>query len=1511
MSDNTITSSTTTPSNPTNLLTIGDQGASTSSLSSVASSKASASTTKSGIRPRSKIGRYCGDVHKPPIPVSPTQSSSPASSMDPLWELHARRLSEAGLSRHSDSSAILTEDTDSFIIGQRVWVGGNKPGHIAFIGETQFAPGDWAGIALDEPIGKNDGSVGGIRYFMCEPKKGVFSRLTRLTRVPLTQDHGGSGDTFTFTSPNNGPARRSPHTPSPTETHRSVLKSPVSISGSNTSLSSAHIDYKLGDRVIIKSGQGSKVGTVRFMGVTEFATGEWVGVELDEPRGKNDGSVNGIRYFECQPDFGLFAPVSKVSKSPSKVKPGQCQVHPSAGRLPPTGMKRANSKESMSSSVSLMSSASTAARRKLTSNLNGTPMPTRTALQGVLKEKQQHIEQLLKERDLERAEITRAASQADEAEQKYTLLNQEYIKYRAECESQLQEHLVLLNELKESRNELLTQLEDERKKNEDWQFKFEEAEITRADLEREISALKVSNGTNVSRVEELQQALVAERERVQNLEADVNKLFETEEALIRANVQADNLKKELETSRSLNAAIEGNSATTAVLIKSLQDELHQGKCDYDEQSEIIAVLKQEISVIQNQHQTFKQQIESSNAKILDLQNQLARKSKHVETLELEMEAASKAIDDRNKTIEQLQSDCLNLESNLQKETTRLKMDLSSKITDVEGLNDKLSNTERLLAGLQTELTASQARLEGKSQMEEVIQNMQVELKHTEEIGKKLDEKEAELAQLRHDSSESIHTLNKTIENLKTEAELRIEELNKAHADKMKEMKQALTAEKTTLQCDLLAQSQLVEQLTKRVQESDTRIEQLLQDLESANAASDQTLKEMQAKLQSQLDSQCQKLQEVTLKLQSNISASSHTQEELDVLKSSLDEKSLHYEELKLSCGALEEQLKTKNEDLNRVSVELNNSNDAIHSLKMELQATRLDLESSTKDLNQYQTNLSDVEQKLKKERDELHVALKAKMTECEQLRKDYSDLKDKMVVAMEHTMREKTDEIQSLKHELSERTEELERSVQSLIVERDSQLAKKDECLAEKVQELVGSFQEIAALKYDLENSMAAQNSTIGQLKSDLEKAQTQIETDRETINVLNDEVDTSKIEIQALQAAKLELEDNVNNLSERKTRLHNVEQELKKERDALQEALKSSQLECDHLQKQFASSSVDQEKKSVEVQIKIEEAHQLEAQLLGQKDEFERSIAKLVENQKRELVKKDELLLVLNCEKDQEIIRISDKLAQLEANAKSEMEKAQHQSQIDNETVRNQSQEIAKLISDRDRLEAKSKELESGRQMLENSRITLESELRSKSQELAEVTCRVDKKERKIRELSDELTRATEHQREQKITNVTKMQSCAVANGESQNNEVNLNGSPDYTQLLEEKMFAESQVAFLNSIIVDMQKKNEEQKARIEILEMGYSPAAAEELRQMGFRSTYEKQVTPRMYCDICEQFDQHETEDCPAQASDEPIGNFQLGKERTEKPPPRAYCDICGEFGHDTANCTDDQEF
>ena len=73
--------------------------------------------------------------------------------------------------------------TDHFQIGDRVLVGGTKSGIIVFVGEVHFSTGEWAGVVLDTPTGKNDGKIGGHRYFMCEPQRGVFCRLGKLTKL--------------------------------------------------------------------------------------------------------------------------------------------------------------------------------------------------------------------------------------------------------------------------------------------------------------------------------------------------------------------------------------------------------------------------------------------------------------------------------------------------------------------------------------------------------------------------------------------------------------------------------------------------------------------------------------------------------------------------------------------------------------------------------------------------------------------------------------------------------------------------------------------------------------------------------------------------------------------------------------------------------------------------------------------------------------------------------------------------------------------------------------------------------------------------------------------------------------------------------------------------------------------------------------------------------------------------------------------------------------------------------
>lgn len=69
------------------------------------------------------------------------------------------------------------------------------------------------------------------------------------------------------------------------------------------------VDLGVGAYVEIKEAGR---GYVRFAGSTSFASGKWVGIELDEPRGKNDGAVKDERYFTCQPLHGMFIRPSQV-----------------------------------------------------------------------------------------------------------------------------------------------------------------------------------------------------------------------------------------------------------------------------------------------------------------------------------------------------------------------------------------------------------------------------------------------------------------------------------------------------------------------------------------------------------------------------------------------------------------------------------------------------------------------------------------------------------------------------------------------------------------------------------------------------------------------------------------------------------------------------------------------------------------------------------------------------------------------------------------------------------------------------------------------------------------------------------------------------------------------------------------------------------------------------------------------------------------------------------------------
>ncbi|MEE6473638.1 hypothetical protein FKM82_010116 [Ascaphus truei] len=219
-------------------------------------------------------------------------------------------------------------------LGDRVLIAGQKVGTLRFCGPTEFALGQWAGIEMDEAEGKNDGSVGGIQYFKCPAKHGIFAPVSKTSKAfnsmktfirsssarssasaksqKMNLSHVTSKiNTGLVSSKRNGMSESLLGTDEASK----PMVAKKGLQNRAPPVGNLHVDQKdfqAGDRVLVV---GHRSGTVRFYGQTSFAPGYWCGIELDKPHGKNAGSVGGVQYFTCPPKYGVFAPPSRVQRT--------------------------------------------------------------------------------------------------------------------------------------------------------------------------------------------------------------------------------------------------------------------------------------------------------------------------------------------------------------------------------------------------------------------------------------------------------------------------------------------------------------------------------------------------------------------------------------------------------------------------------------------------------------------------------------------------------------------------------------------------------------------------------------------------------------------------------------------------------------------------------------------------------------------------------------------------------------------------------------------------------------------------------------------------------------------------------------------------------------------------------------------------------------------------------------------------------------------------------------------
>uniref|UniRef100_A0A8C3RGJ3 Dynactin subunit 1 n=1 Tax=Cyanoderma ruficeps TaxID=181631 RepID=A0A8C3RGJ3_9PASS len=417
---------------------------------------------------------------------------------------------------------------------------------------------------------------------------------------------------------------------------------------------------KVGSRVEV-IGKGHR-GTVAYVGATLFATGKWVGVILDEAKGKNDGTVQGRKYFTCEENHGIFVRQSQIqvfedgadTTSPETPESAAMKVPKRAGDANPTTPTRTPTSSASGGTAGPSGSAS-ASGGEMSSSEPGTPAqtplvapviptpslgsPGAPPVPSPTKEEENLRAQV---RDLEeKLETLKIKRNEDKAKLK------ELEKYKIQLE-QVQEWK---SKMQEQQAELQKRLKEAKKEAKDALEAKERYMEEMADTADAIEMATLDKEMAEERAESLQQEVDSLKEKVEYLTMDLEILkHEIEEKGSDGAASSYQVKQLEEQNARLKEALvrwEPTCVDAALGAEEMVETLTERNLDLEEK---VRELRETVGDLEAMNEMNDELQENARETELELREQLDMATARVREAEKRVEAAQETVADYQQTI---------------------------------------------------------------------------------------------------------------------------------------------------------------------------------------------------------------------------------------------------------------------------------------------------------------------------------------------------------------------------------------------------------------------------------------------------------------------------------------------------------------------------------------------------------------------------------------------------------------------------------------------------------------------------------------------------------------------------------------------------------------------------------------------------------------------------------------------------------------------------------------------